>query len=308
MPQLASRAVPLTFQDGRLLKCSNARTTLCTSFDMSSEPQEPAHATQRLASRAWSALLERRVPHRVQLMIDRILPHFGVGIRRIQIDGLTVDIRRNSWDERAARRVIGTCEYTPLGSEINAGDVVIDIGANIGAFAIMAGRISPEVRVLAFEPDADNWALASRNAEINGLANVCVLRKAVSGEPGTLKLFKGAQGSLHTTVPGRLSDPAGYEVVESVSLAQIMDEYSVRRCAFLKIDCEGAEYDILYRAPQAYLDRIEQIAVKYHAHVDKARKAQELFRFLERTGFEILEINDHSDSDDGLVRARRKSA
>lgn len=275
---------------------------------MSPELPKAAGAPQGLASRAWSALLDRRIPYRVQVVIDRVLPHFGMRFRRIQVGTLNVDIRRNSWDERAARRVIGAREYTPLGSEIKTGDVVIDIGANIGAFAIAAGSMAPDVSVFAFEPDADNWALASRNAAINGLANVRVLRKAVSGEPGTLKLFKGAQGSLHTTVPGRLADPAGYEEVESVTLAQIMDEHSIERCAFLKLDCEGAEYEILYRTPPGYLARIDQMAVKYHAHVDKASKSQELFRFLERSGFEILEIDDHAEGDDGLVRARRRSS
>lgn len=233
------------------------------------------------------------------------MPYLGSRFRRIQVGGLNVDIRRNTWDERAARRVIGAREYTPSGDEIKAGDVVIDIGANIGAFAITAGSTAPGVRVYAFEPDADNWALASRNAEINDLTNVRVFRKAVSGEPGTLKLYKGAQGSLHTTVPGRLADPAGYDEVESMTLAQIMDQNAVVRCSFLKLDCEGAEYDILYRTPQPYLERIDQMAVKYHAHVDKARKSKELFQFLERSGFEILEIDDHADGDDGLVRARR---
>lgn len=277
-----------------------------TVFVMTSEVQDTTGAAPGLLVRIWSVLRNRRVPYRVQVVIDRMLPHFGVRFRRIRVGDLNVDIRRNSWDERAARRVIGAREYTPTGSEIKAGDIVIDIGANIGAFAITAGRSAPDVRVLAFEPDADNWALASRNAAINGLTNVHVLRKAVSGEPGTLKLYKGAQGSLHTTVPGRLADPAGCEEVESVTLSQIMDEHSIERCAFLKLDCEGAEYDILYRTPPAYLARIDQMAVKYHAHVDKARKSQELFRFLKQSGFEILEIDDHADGDDGLVRAHRR--
>ena len=259
-----------------------------------------------LLSRACSALRDRRVPYRLQVLIDRLLPHLGARFRRIRVGDLNVDIRRNTWDERAARRVIDAREYTPTGCEIKAGDIVIDIGANIGAFAIAAGSSAPGVRVFAFEPDADNWALASRNAAINGLAGVRVLRKAVAGAPGTLKLYKGAQGSLHTTVPGRLADPAGYEEVESVTLSQIMDEHSIERCAFLKLDCEGAEYDILYRTPPPYLARIDQMAVKYHAHVDKARKSQELFRFLEQAEFEILEIDDHADGDDGLVRARRR--
>lgn len=280
---------------------------LDTATDMRSEPRDTAGATPGLPSRVWSALRERRIPYRAQVIIDRVLPFFGVRYRRILVGGLKVVIRRNSWDERAARRVIGAREYTPLGSEIKAGDVVIDIGANIGAFAITAGSTAQGVRVHAFEPDADNWALASRNAAINGLKNVSVMRKAVSGEPGTLKLYKGAQGSLHTTVPGRLADPAGYQEVESVTLAQIMVENSIMRCAFLKLDCEGAEYDILYRTPPAYLARIDQVAVKYHAHTDKAVKSQELFRFLEQSGFEILEIDDHADGDDGLVRARRRA-
>jgi FkbM family methyltransferase len=274
---------------------------------MTSGQQETIVSNRAWIARAWSSVRDGRVPHRVQVMLDRVLPLFGSPFRRIQVRDLTVEIRRNSWDESAARRVVGALEYNPKGSEIQPGDTVIDIGANIGAFALAAAVAAPNVRVLAFEPDADNCALATRNAQLNGLNGVQVFRLAVAGEPGMITLFQGDQFSLHTTVPGRLDKSMHSQEVEAITLKEIMDRHNVNTCGFLKMDCEGAEYEILYKTPPEYLARIKQMAIKYHATENKQQKAKELCRFLEQMNFEIFELRDHRDSDDGLLRARSRS-
>jgi len=217
-----------------------------------------------------------------------------------------MQVRRGSWDESAALRVVGEQDYLRPGHEIRPTDTVVDIGANIGGFAVVAGRAARAGRVFAFEPDYENYELTVRNAALNGLTNVVVEYAAVSGTAGTLRLFKGAETSLHTTLASRLGAPATGEEVPAVTLKQIFDGYKITRCDFLKMNCEGAEYDILYRTPPEYLQRIDRIALEYHATEDKHRIARELAGFLVSHGIEIFEFTDFVGLDCGYIRGIRR--
>jgi tRNA G37 N-methylase Trm5 len=63
---------------------------------------------------------------------------------------------------------------------LRAGDVVVDIGAHVGYFTLIAARsVGPEGRVYAFEPDPENYALLVRNIELNGYQNIMPIQKAV---------------------------------------------------------------------------------------------------------------------------------
>jgi FkbM family methyltransferase len=97
--------------------------------------------------------------------------------------------------------VVGDQDYLRPGHEIQPTHTVVDIGANIGCFAVVAGRAARQGRVFAFEPDRENNELTVRNAALNGLTNVVVERAAVSGTPGTLRLFKGAEYEIFYRTP-----------------------------------------------------------------------------------------------------------
>jgi len=74
--------------------------------------------------------------------------------------------------------------------EVKKGDVVLDIGANIGYYTlIFAKLVGQEGEVLAFEPDPNNFALLKKNIEINGYRNVSLLQKAVSNRSGKIRLY-----------------------------------------------------------------------------------------------------------------------
>ena len=65
--------------------------------------------------------------------------------------------------------------------EINKGDVVLDVGANVGYFTLIFARlVGPNGKVYAFEPDPDNFALLKKNVEMNGYKNVVLVQNAVS--------------------------------------------------------------------------------------------------------------------------------
>ena len=83
------------------------------------------------------------------------------------------------------------CETEFVMNEIKKGDVVLDIGANIGYYTLIFARlVGEEGKVFAFEPDPENFALLKKNVEINGYHNVVLVQKAISNKTGKIRLFK----------------------------------------------------------------------------------------------------------------------
>src|SRR6266508_6011309 len=83
------------------------------------------------------------------------------------------------------------------------------------------------------------------------------------------------QGGFHSVVDDRAQNRDHYEIVKAVSLKDIFDAHAVEQCDFLKLDCEGAEYDILFSLAVDYFRRIKRIAMEYHGEADRsARQAK----------------------------------
>lgn len=130
--------------------------------------------------------------------------------------------------------------------EIKKGDVVIDIGANIGYYTLVFSQIvGTDGRVYAFEPDPNNFALLKKNIEINNLKNVVLIQKAVSDVSKPLSLYLcDYNHAQHRIYPSpRCNEKI---MVESTTIDEYFSESEFyNRINFVKIDVEGAEYDVI---------------------------------------------------------------
>lgn len=269
----------------------------------------PESPTGSLLSRGLTAVfVDRKLPYSVTRWGDRLLRSVGLKYRTVVADGLRFQVRRGAWaDEAVLRHVIGEREYHPPGYEVGPDDVVIDVGANIGAFSVLAARKATNGRVIAFEPEPDNFALLCENLSRNGCENVTPVRAAVTDRAGIVTLNlnadSGAGHSLHR-------DPSGRGVsVPAMTLADVFDAYAVELCDFLKLDCEGAEYDILYTLPRNLFGRVRRVALEYHADpAVKRDRGDELVAFLRGVGFRVDQYTSVVGSRNGLVFATRDPA
>jgi FkbM family methyltransferase len=158
-----------------------------------------------------------------------------------------------------------------------AGDVVLDIGAHIGAVSILIAKQHPQVRVIAYEPSSSNYAMLVANLAANEVHNVVAVREAVAGVAGTLELVwsptetAGATANLAAGGRQQLVD-AGWstESVPCVTLDDIFAQHAIERCAFLKLDCEGAEWEIVRRATA--IERVDSMALELH--VPESRRGE----------------------------------
>lgn len=143
--------------------------------------------------------------------------------------------------------LLGTVEpqiQTLLPRICGPGDVVYDIGGNVGFFTVVLARIvGPEGEVVSFEPMPETFAALTHNVAINGFTNVRPVGKAVSQRSETLRIGVSAYDSTHKVV----GTSAVEEVVEvpGICLDDFVFEEGARPPRLVKIDVEGHEEAVL---------------------------------------------------------------
>lgn len=139
---------------------------------------------------------------------------------------------------------------------VNKLDRVVDIGGHIGFFSI---PISSRVGwVGTFEPCPANFELLGKNIAQNGVSNINIFPFAVGANIGPVQLNLGVQGTTGHSITNRKKGGVHVEVL-CTTLEEIVNFYSP---TILKIDCEGAEWDILTNA--ALLTNIRMLIAELH--------------------------------------------
>lgn len=130
---------------------------------------------------------------------------------------------------------------------IKPGMTVVDIGANIGYYTLLAaGAVGPKGKVYGFEPEPRNFELLRRNVMVNGLNWATLSDKALWNEAGTAQLFTThgyAACGGHTLCGGDAHDTRPSIAVETITLDAFLSDD--RKVDVIKIDAEGAEPFIL---------------------------------------------------------------
>lgn len=169
----------------------------------------------------------------------RVLGGIGVGLR---LQGSSFA----PWGAQAYAVLTGTHEVQvqeALRRSVGAGDVVWDVGANIGALSLVAARVvGPAGRVIAIEPHAGCAAAIRASAASNGLGWLEVREVAATGRSGDVELI-AVDDSLWTRLAsvGEHELQTGRRVVAGCAL----DDLDAPAPALVKIDVEGAELEVL---------------------------------------------------------------
>ena len=163
--------------------------------------------------------------------------------------------------------------------------VIVDIGANIGSFTIYAAQSNLQARIYCFEPEQRNFALLEQNIKINGLeGRVSAFPCAVASDAGARELTVGAStlNSFHA-LPGQTE----HRTVNCTTLRNILTSLHLDTIDLLKMNCEGAEYEVLEGCSEADFARLPNIRLEYHILDDSRRNGESLARFLKSRGYRI---------------------
>jgi FkbM family methyltransferase len=136
-------------------------------------------------------------------------------------------------------------EYTAFREVTAAGSIVLEAGANVGAYTVLFAQwVGPGGHVYAFEPVPAIAAALARQLRLNRVADrVTIVRSAVSGRDGSLSLVApGLVGINRMALPGDEED--GRVTVPAITIDSFCRQHAVQP-SVIKIDVEGAELDVL---------------------------------------------------------------
>ncbi|MGH9359096.1 MAG: FkbM family methyltransferase [Terriglobia bacterium] len=164
---------------------------------------------------------------------------------------------------------------------VERGSVVFDIGAHAGFYTLLASTVAgPSGRVFAFEPSPSNMLFLKRHLLLNGISNVTTIAAAVSDREGYALFEEGP-----TSSQGRLS-PFGRLKVRTVSLDELISRGEIPVPAFLKIDAEGAESEVLKGACATLSEAHPTIFLSTHGE----RRRQQCMELLGPLGYRLQPI------------------
>lgn len=177
--------------------------------------------------------------------------------------------------------------------EVGKGDIVIDIGANIGYYTlIFASLVGENGKVFAFEPDPTNFAILKKNVEINGYKNAVLVEKAVSNETNKLKLYSHNSSAENSIINMNTDYP--YIEIDAVRLDDYFGEDGIT-VNFIKMDIEGAEGKALQgMANLLKKNSAIKIITEFRPFGLKQSgiSPEEFLKLLLGFGFELYEINE----------------
>jgi len=195
-------------------------------------------------------------------------------------------IVRHKWDQEVVDHVYSENVYR-LPKDIK-GWSVIDIGANIGSFSILAAERG--ARVTTFEPQPENLKVLKQNIKKSGLG-INLIEKGVGKEGRALINNFGGSSTIVDEMK-LLYTPADFVTLNEIEVVPL-DSIIQEDCDFLKVDCEGSEYDVFKYASNETMKRIKRLAIEFH-NFDESRHWEtitKLTKFLPE-----YEINEHAES------------
>jgi|AntDeeMetagen285_2_1112576.scaffolds.fasta_scaffold00219_15 FkbM family methyltransferase len=198
--------------------------------------------------------------------------------------------------------------------ELNADDVFYDIGANFGRYACTIGVVKPDVQVVAIEPHPKNFEILQSNFKRNRI-NADTLECALSKQSGKMRLQEEDHPARHN-----LTTSGNEGVLVDVKTGdEIIEENLSPKPDVIKIDVEGAEFDVLKgleRTLSRGVCRVVYIELHPFALGRFETTTEEIESFLFEKGFSVDSIHqrkvtgphDDEEQEQIFLKATRESS
>lgn len=216
---------------------------------------------------------------------------------------------RSAMDVWSIKETLLDHYYERCGFPIGQGWTVVDIGGGVGDFTILAAASHPGNTVYAYEPTPSSFTLLEKNTRLNQINNIHSFANGVWSRDGELSIDTGVGEPVQfisRAVTQGETLPSGKVVVKSYSLPSLFENNGIQRCDLMKLDCEGAEYEILFKAPDDMLARIDRIVMEYHDNATEFTH-RDMARFLEEKGYQVAVFPNVVHDYLGYLRAKRKA-
>lgn len=201
--------------------------------------------------------------------------------------GLTLDYHANADSLAVLREVFhdrAYADYFPFYEQAT----VLDVGAHKGFFALFtAQHLGPASRIVCLEPAAANYRVLQANLAANQVHHVTTAEAGLAAASGTARLHGDRSWNASLSSPQAATRTSGATDVRVQTLEEALNEHGLAQVDFLKLDCEGAEYPVLFGADVRTLARVRTISMEFHDTGDARYTGLSLTRLLRRHGFHI---------------------
>ena len=179
--------------------------------------------------------------------------------------GSNLSMRIDDSDIRVFKQIFVDNEYDSLNLP-KVVDTIVDLGANIGLSALFFMKKYPDARIIAVEPDAVNFEIMKRNLE-DYSSHVTLLNAAIWPSDGEVSLVEHDESNEGLGAWGYRTETLteGAEgSVSAISIPTLMKQSSINYIDILKVDIEGAEYELFEKGYESWLDKVGLIIIETH--------------------------------------------
>jgi FkbM family methyltransferase len=179
--------------------------------------------------------------------------------------------------------------------------IILDVGGNMGYFALYSFLRKPNASIYSFEPVPKNFTYLQTNKTAHPQFDWELFNSAVSNQSGDHDFFyddeyspEGIDVSASLFSAERIHTVGGKHKkikVPVLNLSEWMEENKLQVCDLLKLDCEGAEYNILYSMLNSCFRTIRYIVADVHLMTGKGENIDDLAAFLRTKGYEVKTVN-----------------
>lgn len=173
-------------------------------------------------------------------------------------------------------------QYRLTDIRLDPGDIVVDVGANIGEIGVWLKATAPGVRYIAFEPSPREYSCLRRNAA-DGTTYNCGLWY----EAAELRFYLNS-----AEADSSLIEPASFDHVQDVPCGRLDELVLDRPIKLLKVDAEGAEPEVL-RGARDLLPHCQHVVVDAGPErgVEQVATAPEVINYMVAHGFDVVEVD-----------------
>jgi FkbM family methyltransferase len=206
-----------------------------------------------------------------------------------------------------------------LERELRPGNTVLDLGANIGYYTSMMGKlIGPKGMIYAIEPEPRNFKLLAENIALNGLQDRVEARNVAAGEKnGKARFYVSEFSNLHTMLPiskdGRMTPGIREDSFIEVDTVDPSDFLKGKRpIDLIRMDIEGFEVEVINGLERAIRSGEFSGKIVFEAHFPKYTESHSMKRTLQMLfgyGYHVTSVTSNDESKTRLKeRGYRPSA
>jgi FkbM family methyltransferase len=225
---------------------------------------------------------------------NKILNHMQV--KQINVFGYKLILDKFDTNGYSLMKVNKNNELDIIKNIIKEGDIVIDVGANIGFFTLFfRSLVGNTGKIIAFEPEKNNFDILKKNIEINNLQNIEIHNLGLGSENKNLRMLLSENVGEHRIYNENSSKSSSNSDIinENTKFTDVkvvrLDDY-VKTANFIKFDAEGYEIEILRGMPNLLKQNITIFSDFYVKLLKKHDDPNDFFEILLKNNFEFFNV------------------